>query len=270
MKKDHIPEVIRDMEPFRLCGNVYFVGTSAVSVHVIDTGDGLMMIDTGYPFMRDAILENMKQLHLDPADLRYIIHSHGHYDHYGNTAYLKQLSGAKTCISRIDNEIVNGTRDLSWAVELKFDRIPPFDCDVLLEDGDELTLGNTTVHFRRAPGHTEGTMCLFFEIEDAGRKLRAAMHGGLGLGSMKKAFLERYGLGFDMRKQFRADLEKLRELPVDVVLGNHPDQNHTQERYERLKQGDRDAFIDASEWKRMLESSMKGFDQMTESEETGE
>ena len=244
--------------PFRLWNNICFVGSQAVSVHLIDTGEGLILIDTGYPFMRDQIVESMRALGYDPADIRVILHSHGHYDHYGNTAYLKQLSGAKTYISRIDNEILNGHRDLSWAVELGYDRIPPFDCDVLLDDGDTIELGNTRILCRLAPGHTEGTFALF--VETGG--LRAAMHGGVGVNSMTRDFLTQYGLPLDLPERFRQGLHALKREHVDIVLGNHPQQSDTEEKAARLLAGDERAFIDPGEWARFLTKCEKNLDDM--------
>lgn len=253
---------IRDIEPFCLCGNVYFVGSSAVSVHLIDTGDGLIMIDTGYPFMRDAILENIRLLGFDIRNVKMILHSHGHYDHYGNTQYFKQLSGAKTYISRIDNDILNGTLDLSWAVELGCGRIPSFSCDVLLEDGDIVSLGNTKIRCLLAPGHTAGVLCFFLDVEHDGRILHAAMHGGIGMGSMRREFLDRYNLGTTLREQFRRDVEKMVQIPVDVVLGNHPYQNRTEEKLVRVAAGERDVFIDSSEWARLMKTCADQYDAM--------
>ncbi len=254
--------VIRDIEPFCLCENVYFIGASAVSVHLIDTGDGLIMIDTGYPFMRDAILENMRLLNFDICDVKMILHSHGHYDHYGNTQYFKQLSGAKTYISRIDNDILNGTLDLSWAVELGYERIEPFDCDVLLEDGDTLALGNAKIRCLLAPGHTAGVLCFFFDVVHDGRVLHVAMHGGIGMGSMRREFLDRYNLSTALRERFRRDIGKLAQMHVDVVLGNHPYQNKTAEKLMRAAAGERDVFIDSGEWARLMESCAVQYDVM--------
>ena len=107
-----------NIKPFKMYGNLYFVGSTKVSVHIIKTDCGLVMIDTGYPDMYEQILDSMHELELDPKDICAIFHSHGHIDHYGCTREFKELSGAKTYISRIDNDIVNGTYDLSWAKEI--------------------------------------------------------------------------------------------------------------------------------------------------------
>jgi len=250
------------IQPFRMLGNVYFVGGKAVSVHVIDTGDGLIMIDTGYPFMRDEILSNMREVGLDPGNLRVLLHTHGHYDHIGNTLAFKALSGAETCISRVDNDICAGRLDLSWAVELGHERLAPFSCDRLLEDGDVVALGDTRVRCISAPGHTAGTLALFFETEDGGRRYTCAMHGGIGLNSMAIDFLNKYHLSPDCRERFREGLHRLVREHVDVVLGNHPDQNDTEGKLARLLAGDAQAFVDAGEWQRMLEGCEARLDEM--------
>ncbi len=163
------------LEAFKLHSNVYFIGSEAVSVHLIDTECGLVLIDTGYPNMGELILSNIKKLGFDPKNITAIFHSHGHIDHFGNTEMLAELSGAKTYISRIDNDIVNGTYDLSWAKELRLARLPFFSCDVLVEDGDTFNFGNTTVRCVHTPGHTDGVMSFIITLADG--KI-AAMHGG--------------------------------------------------------------------------------------------
>lgn len=255
-----------DIAPFKMIGNLYFIGSRAVSVHLIDTGDGLILIDTGYPNMQQQILTSMRSLGFDPADMRIILHSHGHYDHIGSTSYYKSLSGAKTYISRIDNEIVNGNRPLSWANELGHEVLPFFNCDVLLEDGDIVTLGNTTISCRLTPGHTEGTMCFFFEIEDNGRKYTAAMHGGVGTNSMEAWFLDKYKLNYNLRDIFRRDLRQLAKIPVDIVLGNHPDQSDTEDKLTRILNGDVHACINPAEWPQFMKVCEDRLDRMIAAE----
>ena len=82
----------KDMKPFRLAGNIYFVGTYAASSHLIDTGDGLILIDTGYPEMQGWLIQSIWQLGFRPDQIRYIVHTHYHFDHVGSTNLLKQLS----------------------------------------------------------------------------------------------------------------------------------------------------------------------------------
>lgn len=239
-----------DIQPFKMVENIYFVGSTRVSVHLIDTEDGLVMIDTGYPDMYEQILDSMNELGLNPEDICAIFHSHGHIDHFGCTQKFKELSGAKTYISKIDNDIVNGTLDLSWAKETGYEGIPAFDCDVLINDGDSFSFGNTTIKCILTPGHTDGVLSFFINIRGTENNFVAAMHGGIGFNTLETEFLTKYKLSFDCREVFRESLHKIADEHVDIVLGNHPHQNDTQGKLQKVLSGE--SIIDNSEWKRFL------------------
>lgn len=240
-----------DIKAFNIYGNLYFVGSKKVSVHIIKTECGLVMIDTGFPDMYEQILDSMNELNLDPKDICAIFHSHGHIDHYGCTRQFKELSGAKTYISRIDNDIVNGTYDLSWAAELGIDRIPPFNCDVLVEDGDIFTFGKTNIRCVLTPGHTDGVISFFVNLEDGDESITAAMHGGIGMNSLTSEFLKKYNLSFDCRDKFRGSIRKLSKEHVDLVMGNHPGQSHTEEKLQIVLSG-QELVLNPNEWQDFL------------------
>ena len=92
------------IEPFRIIGNVYFVGTYQSSAHLIDTGDGLILIDTGYENALYLVVRSIFKLGFTPEDIKYIINTHWHWDHTEGTAPLAHMSGAKTLIGRYDEE----------------------------------------------------------------------------------------------------------------------------------------------------------------------
>ena len=104
-------------EPFKVFGNTWFTGTIPASTHLIDTGAGLIIINSGYQETLYLMLESTRRLGFDPADIRYILHSHGHIDHAGATRALVELTKAKTFIGAGDYDIVTGKRPLSWAPE---------------------------------------------------------------------------------------------------------------------------------------------------------
>lgn len=259
MKHEHLS----DIPAFHLHKGIYFVGSTRVSVHVIETQKGLVMIDTGYPEMYEQILASMETMGLEPERLVAIIHSHGHIDHYGCTDRLVALTGATTYISRIDNDITNGTLDLSWAKELGYDRLPPLDCDVLIDDGDVLDFGDVSIRCVAAPGHTAGTLALLVTLPDG---TVAAMHGGVGLNSMARDFLNAYGLSLDCREQFRQGLHRLGKEHVDLLLGNHPGQSDTEGKRARLAAG-ADNVLDAEEWGRFLVANENRLDEMLQKEQ---
>lgn len=254
-----------DITPFRMLGEIYFVGSSAVSVHIINTEKGLVMIDTGYPDMYEQIIDSIEALGFAAEDICAIFHSHGHIDHYGCTRRMKRLSGATTYISRIDNDIVNGTYDLSWAKELHLERIAPFDCDVLIDDGDVFDFGNVKIRCVLTPGHTDGTLSFFITLRDGEKSVVAAMHGGAGLNSMTASFLQEYGLSFDCRERFRQGLHSLSNERVDLMLGNHPEQNDTKGKLKAVISGE-GLVLDSTEWKRFLKTMEDVLDQMLRQE----
>ena len=221
-------------------GNLYFVGMYDASTHIIDTGAGLILIDPGYARNLPTVIRNIRKLGFDVGDIKYIVHSHGHGDHAEGTAPLLLLTDAKTFL---------GADDLHF---VKNDFIP----DVLLRDGDEITLGNTTVRCLSTPGHTDGTMSLFFDVTDGERTLRAGMHGGAGTNTLVRDYMLAHGLPEENRQKFIRSLERLRMEHVDIFVGNHAWNNDTDLKIDATLRGERDAFVVAGEWEAFLDERM--------------
>lgn len=252
--------------PFRIFGNLYFVGTIPASTHLIDTGDGLIVIDPGYPQSLYIVIHNVCALGFKISDIRYIVCTHGHYDHLGAAKALAELTGAKTFIGRKDAPYANGTVDLTWAKELGAEYHEAFEPDVLLEDEDVIRLGNTEILCKSAPGHTPGTMAFFFGVTDGKTVYRAGMHGGVGRNSMQKSFLNKYGLSAQTREQFVPALDRLANEHVDILLGNHVDNNDTVGKSKRITD-EYNPFINPAEWKEFLEKTKQKYYQMIEQEQ---
>ena len=257
------------MPPFQIIGNLYFVGTKPASVHLIDTGEGLVLLDSGYDALLELVLENIHALGFHEKQIRYILHSHGHIDHIGATKRLSALSGAQTVIGRYDRDYASGARDLTYARELGLRYDTAFLPDLLLDDGDALQLGNTKIFCLHTPGHTEGTMSYFFYLNVPNRELIAGTHGGIGMNTMSRAFLQTYGLPLSLRDDFRKGLHRLRQIHVDVFIPNHQDQWNTTERYQKKLAGDEDAFVDAAAWPAYLDMAEQRLNALLEGEQNG-
>lgn len=220
------------MTPFRMIGNIYFIGTYEASSHLIDTGDGLILIDTGYEENAETVIESMSALGFDPADVKYILHSHGHYDHTDATHKLIPLMpNAKTYLSFKD---------------IKYIKYFTPDCDI--KDGDVIKLGNTEVLCLFTPGHTEGSVSFFINVEEDGKIYRAAMFGGSGTNQLKKAWMHKYDVPYLCRGEFFDSVDRLLAEHVDVMIGNHAWQNRTPEKYEMMATAQQNPFIDPTEW----------------------
>lgn len=246
------------LPPFRLYGPVYFVGTNPASSHLIDTGDGLILLDSGYPHSLYLVLEGIREMGFDPHDIKYILHSHGHYDHLGATPALVAYTGAQTILGARDRDFANGKVDLTWARELGYSWDTPFEPDILLEDCDTFTCGNISILALNTPGHTPGTMSYFFEADGK----RFGMQGGGGVNSMMKDFLDRYGLSYSCRDDFFAGLDRLSHEHVDITLGNHTGNNDHAARYALLAAGDKNAFVDENAWCKNLERCRKSLEKV--------
>lgn len=240
-KRELPPKSERIIEPFRMFGNVYFVGTYAESSHVIDTGEGLIMIDTGAPSNLEVILAGLQKLGFAPTDVKYIINSHWHWDHTEATRAMVELSGAKTLIGREDYE--------------KAKRY--FDADILISEGDTLTLGNTTINFIETPGHTKGTISFFFNVEENGRVVRAGMFGGAGVNTLHQGKFDYEGC----REDYRNSVNRLLGEKVELFLGNHSWNNHTYEKWLDLCEFGENHFVSEMAWTRFLESCLRKLDE---------
>lgn len=222
--------------PFRMLENLYFVGTYAASSHLIDTGAGLILIDTGYEENAQTVVENMKTLGFDIADVKLILHSHGHYDHTDATQHLLPLCGAKTYLGREDLRYIKG-----------------FEPDVYYTDGMTVTLGNTEILCLHTPGHTNGTYSFFWNIRHEGKMLRAGMFGGAGVNQLKKGYLDVRNLFYFQRGDYFKTVERLVGEHVDVFVGNHSWNNKTMEKSEILRETGENLFIDdGTAWVKFL------------------
>ncbi len=219
--------------PFKIIGNVYFVGTHQASSHLIDTGDGLILIDTGYENTLYLLIDSIYTLGYNPRDIKYIVNTHWHWDHTEGTKALAAMSGAKTLI---------GTPDFEKAKKY-------FDADILVNDGDKLTLGNTTIEFMSTPGHTEGTISLFFETADSGKIYRVGTFGGAGANTLVEGCFD-YA---NCRADYQSSLNRLKKEKVDVFIGNHTWNNDTEKKGKILQESGENQFIDNTLWCKFLD-----------------
>lgn len=241
--------MIGDMQPFRMAGNLYFVGTRAASSHLIDTGDGLILIDTGYPETADVIVESVAALGFDIHDVKLILHSHGHRDHTGGTAKLLGLCRAETWLRREDEKYISGfTPDHSYG------------------DTESIRLGDTEIRCVWTPGHTVGTMSFFFDVVENGRAVRCGMFGGASPNQLRKSWLDDYGCSFDQRRQFYASIESLKSERVELHVGNHTWDNDYAGNFARMTETGENPFLDDSHWMKFLEERRKKMDRIIEEE----
>jgi metallo-beta-lactamase class B len=201
-------------EPGQAFDNLYYVGSAWVSAWVLKTSEGLILIDAlnNAKEAADLIEGGMHRLGLDPAQIRYVLVTHGHGDHYGGAQMIAERYGARIVASEIDWQMME--TGLEFDSKL-WDRPPKR--DIAVRDGETLTLGDITVRFMITPGHTLGTITPVFDVRDGGRAHKAMIWGGTS-----------FNFGRDMGRLdgYIAQTERIRELSskwgIDVPLSNHP------------------------------------------------
>src|SRR5436190_17239889 len=151
------PDWTRPFPPFRILGNVYWVGSYDLSTYLIVTPQGNIVINTGVGDTANQIGASVEQLGFKLADTKILTSTHGHFDHVAGMADLKRLTGARLVVSEGDKELLEsgGKADFRFG-EVPSARFPAVSVDRTLKDGEKISLGGTELTAHHHPGHTKG------------------------------------------------------------------------------------------------------------------
>jgi len=198
--------------------NLYMLTTKVNSAWAVKTSAGIILIDTLYGYAaQDEIVDGLKKVGLDPADVKYIVVSHAHGDHDGSVKFLQDTYHPHVILAPKD-----------W--ELAARQANPYSHDMDATDGEKLTLGDTTITIYITPGHTGGTLSFLVPVKDHGEPHLAMEWGGTALsGNTSKEMLRSY-ISNAGRFQDVAD-----GSGADVIIGNHTEYNDALARLERTK-----------------------------------
>ncbi len=194
------------LEPVKVFDNLYFFGQSEYSVWAIVTSQGIIVLDTIFDYsVEDEVVDGMKKLGLDPANIKYAVVSHAHPDHDGGARFLQEHYGTRVIMSPADWDVLDkrtsGTKPKR---------------DMEATDGQKLTLGDTTITLYITPGHTPGTISTIFPVKDNGTTHIAALWGGVGL-NMDRDAVEKY---IQSARRFSGIVK---QAGADIILTNHTD-----------------------------------------------
>ena len=209
----------------------YYLGITTVSAWALNTSEGIILFDTlnNTEEAIQYIEGGLRRVGLDPANIKYIVLTHGHGDHFGGAKYLQEKYHASVLMSGIDWDIV--LKDAASGTS-RFG--PPPRRDISISDGQKLTLGKTTISFYLTPGHTPGTVSTIIPVTDHGRPHVISFIGGTGLNTVKEPSK---GGG----EILRDSLEKFAKVSfaagADVVVASHPFLDDTWEKAKLVNEG---------------------------------
>jgi metallo-beta-lactamase class B len=201
-------------EPAKVFDNLYFVGGKIHSAWALTTREGIILLDTIYPYnSEELIVGGMKKVGLDPKDIKYVVISHAHQDHIGGAEMLQKRYGARVVMSRPDWDLVE-------KVPNRFRSMAP-KRDIVASDGMKLTLGGSTVNIWFTPGHTDGTISFTFQVLDRGRPVNVVYSGGTALVyeyTMAEWGIKNMQTYINSQRHLAA---KAKETGATVLISNH-------------------------------------------------
>jgi metallo-beta-lactamase class B len=162
-------------EPFRIVGNIHYVGAVNIASYLITTPQGHILIDTGMNEMHDVIKTNVEKLGFKTSDIKIMLSSHAHFDHIEGHALMQRATGAQVMAMAGDAEALESGKDNSALGAIGWE---PVKVNRVLKHGDTVSLGGTTLRALRTAGHTQGATTWFTTVEDKGRQYTVAFLGG--------------------------------------------------------------------------------------------
>ena len=195
--------------PFQVFDNLYYVGVKWVSAWAIDTGSSIVLIDSLYGPYISQLEQNLIDVGLDPANVSHVLVTHGHFDHAGGARHFQQQYGAQVVMTEPDWKLV---RFLSqrppnhpWAFDMP-------ESEIIARDGEILRVGKLDIKLYVTPGHTKGVLSIMFPVQDGVRQYDAFTWGGFGLNFR----------GAGRTRMYLNSIERIKTLPFDLLIPNHP------------------------------------------------
>ncbi|MGZ3333464.1 MAG: subclass B3 metallo-beta-lactamase [Gemmatimonadaceae bacterium] len=237
------PDWIEPFPPFRIAGNLYYVGSKDLASYLITTPQGHILINSDLESSPPLIRASVEKLGFRISDVRILLISHAHWDHDGGSAAIKTLTGATYMVMEGDVSVVEsgGKTDFQYGSS-PASLYPPTRVDRVLHDGDEVKLGGTTLVAHLTPGHTKGCTTWTMKVTEAGKSYDVVIIGSPNVNDGYKL------VGNPSYPEIESGYERtfrvLKSLPVDIFLGAHGSYFDLQTKYPRLKEGAANPFID--------------------------
>ncbi|HUI57209.1 MAG TPA: subclass B3 metallo-beta-lactamase [Bryobacteraceae bacterium] len=251
--------------PYKVIGNIYYVGADDITSYLITTPRGHIVINAGYEDTAPIIAASIRKLGFQPSDVKILLNGQAHYDHVAGLSALQKATGAKIWSSEREVAVLEsgGAKDPRWGREITY---PPVHVDHVVSDGEMVKLGGVTLVAHLTPGHSIGCTTWTMKVTDAGRQYDVVFVGGTTINPGVRLVKDPTwpGIAADYEKSFQA----LRSLHCDVFLGAHGGYYGMLEKVKRMN-GPVNPFIDPAGYRDFVDRAARTFQAQLAAEKAG-
>jgi metallo-beta-lactamase class B len=247
----------RPFKPFRVAGNVYYVGTNRMAIFLLATPAGHILLDSGFEANVPQLERNVAALGFRFEDIKILLSSHAHIDHVQGHQLVRQLTGARVLASAADAPVIASGGKGDWAYGTEFSWVP-CPVDGIVGDGDRVVLGGTVMVAHLTPGHTKGATTWTTTVEEDGRRLAVVFYASGTIPPGARL------VNNPDYPQALADYERSfalwKALPCDVFLGAHGSFFELDRKWRLREEGARpNPFIDPDGYRREIAEAERDF-----------
>jgi metallo-beta-lactamase class B len=233
---------VRDQEPFRIAGNLYYVGSYNLCSYLITTPKGHILINTGIPGSDSMIRRHVEALGFKFSDIKILLATHAHFDHVGAMAAVKHETHARLMIQEKDAPLMADGGNSDFDMGGHGPMFPPVKVDRLLHDKDVVKLGGMDILVLHHPGHTKGACSFLFTVKDSARAWRVLIVNMPSiLSETKFPSMPAYP---EVAKDYAYTLDTMPKIQFDIWLSSHANQFGLQEKHKPGEGYHPEAFID--------------------------
>src|SRR5215510_11212565 len=252
------PDWTEPFPPFKIAGNLYYVGSKGLASYLIATPQGHILINSDLEKNVSLIQASVEKLGFKFIDIKILLISHAHWDHNAASDAIKKLTGAKYMVMEPDVSIIEsgGKTDFQYGKD-PTTLYAPTKVDRALHDGDEVKLGGAVLVAHLTPGHTKGCTTWTMKAQEAGKTYNVVIIGSPnvnpGYRLVNNAAYPQ--IAADYEKMFRV----LKSLPCDIFLGAHGSYFDLETKYARIKESAPTAFVDPEGYKKYVAEKEQAF-----------
>ena len=259
LRADISPDWTTPLPPFRVAGNLHYVGSRDLASYLIATPRGHILINSNLVTSPAQIQASIEKLGFRWKEVKILLISHAHYDHCAGSAQILRETGAKYMVMDGDVPVVEsgGKTDFLFGNRAEF-LYPPAKVSRILHDGGTVTLGETTLTAHKTAGHTKGCTTWTTILKDGGKSYNTVIVGSPNINPGQNLIDDpKYP---QMAADYVAGFRTLQSLPCDIFLGAHGEYFDLLTKREKQLAGQTDAFVDPQGYKAYIADRQQAFE----------